>query len=78
MVKSEESKVKPEMAGSAEKKKVNFSGSHGRFDGKCEGLKGFIFNTIPKNADQFTIVQEEMARYVDANFKNGDLVSTAV
>eukprot|EP00957_Ditylum_brightwellii_P055316 4192853-Ditylum_brightwellii.AAC.1 len=65
------------MTGSAEKKKVNFSGSHARFDGKCEGLKGFVFNTNPRNADQFTIVQEMIARYVGTNFDNGDLVGAA-
>eukprot|EP00957_Ditylum_brightwellii_P173760 13229078-Ditylum_brightwellii.AAC.1 len=49
-----------------------------KFQGRNDDLKGFIFDTDPRNADRFPIVQEELARYVGANYKHGDLIAKAI
>eukprot|EP00957_Ditylum_brightwellii_P210936 15365573-Ditylum_brightwellii.AAC.1 len=75
MVKTEDNKAKTDASSS---KKKRYTSSTTKFQGRCEEFKDYVFDTDPRNADKFTIVQEELARYIGANFEHGDLISQAV
>eukprot|EP00957_Ditylum_brightwellii_P171666 13069294-Ditylum_brightwellii.AAC.1 len=68
----EETKTKTDQSGSEKKR---YTSSTVKFEGRCDDLKGYVFDTDPRNADKFTIVQEELARHFGASFEHSDLIS---
>eukprot|EP00957_Ditylum_brightwellii_P106006 8086955-Ditylum_brightwellii.AAC.1 len=75
MVKTKDNKAKADASSS---KKKRCTSSTTKFQGHCEELKDYAFDTDPRSANKFTIVQEELARYIGANFEHGDLINQAV
>eukprot|EP00957_Ditylum_brightwellii_P003123 237887-Ditylum_brightwellii.AAC.1 len=61
---------------SADKKRAPIANA--KFQGRSDDLKGFTFDTELRNIDRFSIVQEEIARYIGANYDHGDLISKAI
>ena len=77
-MKIEESKTKGEVSNLQDKKKNFASASNIKFDGRSEELKGYVFDTDPRNVDRYIICQEEIARHVGASFDHGDLIASTI
>eukprot|EP00957_Ditylum_brightwellii_P105002 8003007-Ditylum_brightwellii.AAC.1 len=74
----DESKIKCDAPTRSKKKKFTYGARCTKFEGCSEDLKGFIFETDPRNTDRFVIVQEGFARHVGASFEHGDMISEAI
>eukprot|EP00957_Ditylum_brightwellii_P035770 2712191-Ditylum_brightwellii.AAC.1 len=71
---ADEFKIKRDALTPRKKKKFTYGAGGTKFKERSEDLKGFIFDTDPRNADRFVSVQEEFARHVGASVKHGDLI----
>eukprot|EP00957_Ditylum_brightwellii_P024253 1829383-Ditylum_brightwellii.AAC.1 len=49
-----------------------------KFMGKCSELSGYVYDTDPRNVDQYSPTTEELARYMGATCENGNLVAKAI
>ena len=49
-----------------------------KFEGKCEALKGHIYDCDPRQADMYTKTTKEIAEYVGREYKYGSDVRLSI
>eukprot|EP00957_Ditylum_brightwellii_P193006 14695449-Ditylum_brightwellii.AAC.1 len=77
MAREQNKSPKPDaVPSSADKKRAPIANA--KFQGRSDDLKGCIFDTDTHNIGRFSIVQEEIAQYVGANYDHGDLIAKAI
>eukprot|EP00957_Ditylum_brightwellii_P005413 412780-Ditylum_brightwellii.AAC.1 len=61
MMKIKEIKTKGDATNLQEKKRSLMSANNSEFDSRSEELKGYMFDTNPRNVDRYIICKEEIA-----------------
>eukprot|EP00957_Ditylum_brightwellii_P158811 12087883-Ditylum_brightwellii.AAC.1 len=78
MVKIEDDKLKAENTSQQDKRKSIVTGGYTKFEGRIKELKGYMFDTDPRNVNCYIICKEEIARNVRASYDHGDLIASVI